>query len=458
MKTIAFLAILGLSTSFACGWSMQETRPATTPAAATTAAAAAPDGQESLIATVTGVEGIAQVRTSADAEWQPAKVGMQVGENAEFRTGPRGAVRFVIPPDHTITVDRLSTVKVLQAINDKGVIRTQMGMKYGRTRYSIEAAGREHESAIVSPSSTLSVRGTDFSAYDQRPFPAMGVRLRGGQMQFRDRKKRVVIGQSAGKTKIDVNSPNAASLALDQAVVDPGARLARTPAEERLVTNLLSSGATIDFDVDKGIRVVRGGVPPTDDQLIPTLPGVLNFVARWHSNSDLNFSAGTPGGVNNAGETIYPIGTLQTNSSGGRIPFDHRGGPNGGIEVIFFPTMPPDGLYGLGLTLISGPETTAQVDAFLNGQRIGIFDGQQVVQSASIDVIKPIPGFVDGTAAGVVPINVDLPLGPGAPGQPPAQRPDRKGNSRTTLALPSTGKPLGPTPPPAPASKLIKRR
>jgi hypothetical protein len=386
---------------------------------------------------------------------------MQVGENAEFRTGPRSAVRFVIPPDHTITLDRLGTVKVLQAINDNGVIRTNMGMKYGRTRYSIEAAGQEHESSIVSPSNTLSVRGTDFSSFDQRPFPAMGVRLRGGQMEFRDRKKRVVIGQNRGKTKIDVNSPNAASLALAEAVVDPGARLARTPAEDKLVATLLSSGATVGFDYDKGIRVVRGGVPPTDEQLIPTLPGVLNFVARWPSNSDLNFSTGTPGGVNDAGETIYPIGTLSTNSSGGRTAFDHRGGPNGGIEVIFFPTMPPDGLYGLGLTLISGPETTAQVDAFRNGQRIDIFDGQQVVQSAQIQVVAPIPGFVDGTAAGVVPINVDLPIGPGGPGQPPAQRADKSSAPRSLLASPSPRSVTltGMSPAPARAQpKIIKRR
>jgi hypothetical protein len=316
---------------------------------------------------------------------------------------------------------------------------------------------------VKSPSSTLSVRGTDFSAFDQRPFPAQGVSLR-GRVEFRDRKKNTAFGsRGGGKSKIDVNNSSAAALALKDAVVDPGARLARTEAEDLLVQTLLSSGATIAFDSDKGIRVVRGGVPPTDQQLIPTLPGVLNFVARWPSNSDLNFSAGTPGGLNDAGETIYPIGTLATNSSGGRTAFDHRGGPNGGIEVIFFPTMPPDGLYGLGLTLISGPPTTAQVDAFLNGQRIGIFDGQQVVQSASIQVVAPIPGFVDGTAAGVVPINVDLPLGPGGPGQPPAQRADAK--PRFLLASPFsrsvtlTGQSPARAPAVAPAApKLIKRR
>jgi len=165
----------------------------------------------------------------------------------------------------------------------------------------------------------------------------------------------------------------------------------------------------VSFDYDKGIKVVRGGTVPTDAQLIPTLPGVLNLVARWHTNSDLNFSASTPGGPNGNGELIYPTGSLATNSSGGRTGFDHRGGSNGGIEVIFFPTVPQNGFYALGLTLISGPSTTAQVDAFLNGQRVGIFNGQGVVQTNTVDVTPPIPGFVDGTAAGIVPIGQQIP-------------------------------------------------
>jgi hypothetical protein len=90
------------------------------------------------------------------------------------------------------------------------------------------------------------------------------------------------------------------------------------------------------FDRDIGIKVVTGGRVPNDAQLIPTLPGVLNFVARWNTNSDLNFSVFTPGGKNNGGEVLYPTGVLSSNSTGGRVAFDHRGGPNGGIEVIYY--------------------------------------------------------------------------------------------------------------------------
>jgi len=380
---------------------LAQTQPATT--------------QQSLKATITGVEGLVQVRETEDREWAKAQVGMTVGELAEFRTGPKSAVRFTIPPDQTITLDRLGTVKLLTAINDGGKLKTNLGMKYGRTRFDIEAAGREHDATISSPSSTLAVRGTKVSLYDQRPFRAEAVSLT-GRAEFRTGKKQLAFGaRNQGKTKVNTEQPSAASLALTQSVVDPSLSLARSSSEGPLIQNLISSGATVFFDREAGIKVISGGDVPNDMKLIPTLPGMLNFVARWYTNSDLNFSVATPGGAGNVGEVLYPAGVLARNSSGGRVAFDHRGGKNGGIEIIYYPGSSfPDGLYGLGLFLISGPPTTATIDVFLNGKRIDIFDGQGLVKSSTVQVAKPIPGFVDATAAGIVPINIDLPIG-GAP-------------------------------------------
>src|SRR3954449_9874353 len=107
---------------------------------------------------VTGVEGMVQVREGSDKPWQKAVVGMTVSEGAEFRTGPRSAVRVLIPPDQTITLDRLGEIKLMQAIQQGNVVKTKVGMPYGRTRYDIEEAGIEHQSQLVSPSSTLAIR------------------------------------------------------------------------------------------------------------------------------------------------------------------------------------------------------------------------------------------------------------------------------------------------------------
>jgi hypothetical protein len=373
----------------------------TQPTSATTA--------QALEAVITGVEGLAQVRQSADKPWVKAEVGMTLSESAEFRTGPRSSVRVLLKPDQTFTLDRLGTVSLVEAIQQDKTITTDLAMKYGRVRLDVEAAGVEDRAVIRSASSTLAVRGTKVSLYDQRPFQPEAVSLT-SRAEFRNGKKQLAFGaRNQGKTVVNQDEPNAAAVALGQAVVDPNIALARTDAEAQIVDNLVSSGSTVFFSQEDQIKVVKGGIPPTDTQLIPSLPGVLNFVARWHTNADLNFSVSAPGGPNNAGETLYPIGPLATSSTGGRVAFDHRGGPNGGVEIIFFPNGYPLGLYGLGLTLITGAPTTAQVDAFLDGERVGIFNGQTVVDSVTVQVNKPIPGFVDGTAVGVAPIGVPLP-------------------------------------------------
>ena len=71
---------------------------------------------QTMLMSITGVEGMVQVRESSDKPWHKAAVGDAVTEGAEFRTGPRSAVRILIPPDQTITLDRLGVVKLMEAI------------------------------------------------------------------------------------------------------------------------------------------------------------------------------------------------------------------------------------------------------------------------------------------------------------------------------------------------------
>ncbi|HAI13714.1 MAG TPA: hypothetical protein DCM28_18555 [Phycisphaerales bacterium] len=115
---------------------------------------------------VTGIRGMVQIRQSEDEPWVKAQNGMKLSQGAEFRTGPRSSVQFRIPPDQIITLDRLGTVKLINAIAQNNKIKTDLGMSYGRTRYDIRKAGFEHESTIRSPSATLAVRGTRVGIQD----------------------------------------------------------------------------------------------------------------------------------------------------------------------------------------------------------------------------------------------------------------------------------------------------
>ena len=360
-----------------------------------------PAGAQALQVTVTAVEGMVQYRTSEDAKWQKVQVGVVLDEHAEFRTGPRSAVQFKMGDDHTVTLDRLGTVKVLEAVQSGNKITTKLGMKYGRTRYDIEAAGLEHESSIASPSSTLAVRGTQFSSYDQRPFTAEAVSLT-GRVEFQDAKKRVAFGsRGGGKNKIDTNSNSSAAYAALGAVVDPTSGFARSSSEQPLIANLLSHGATIDYDFDKGIRVIRGGIPPADEVLGQVLPGRLNFVLRWEGNSDVNLAVLSPG-LPEVPRSVYPIGGLDSVPSGGRIDFDHRGGKNGGIEVVYWPKDYPLGIYSAGAVHISGPNAPASLDVFLDGKRVPILTGQGSVDSAKFTSQPINPAIAGGQGIGIV--------------------------------------------------------
>jgi hypothetical protein len=362
-----------------------------------------------LTAEITAVIGMVQVREASDKPWQKAAVGRKLTQDAEFRTGPKSSVQFVIPPDQTIALDRLGTVKLLTAVAEKGKVKTDLGMKYGRTRYDIEEAGIQHDATIIGPSSTLAVRGTKVSLTDSRPFAAEAISLT-GRADLRDQRKQASVGaKNAGKAKIDSDKGSAAETALAESFIDPTVALARTPTEANLVANLLASGSTLSIDRESGIKVVRGGRPPTDAELVPSLPGVLNFVARWNTPTDLNLAVGAPGGLNGEGEFVYPALGLDRTASGGATAFDHRGGPHGGVEIAYWPADHPKGLYGLGLVLVSGQPTVAQVDAFLDGKRIGIFDGQSLKNSVSVPVFPLAPGLGEGTLAGVVPVGTSLP-------------------------------------------------
>jgi hypothetical protein len=335
----------------------------------TSSAPAAAEGDHMTV-TVSAVEGKVQYRTAEDQAWKTCTIGLELGEGAEFRTGMRSAVQFTLPPNQTITLDRLGTIKVLQAIKQNQAYKTDVGMKYGRTRYEVQAAGIEHESTVRTPNSTLAVRGTGVNVTDERPFPPQAFRY-DGIAEFTAGNHRQIIGRSGGNVKVVGGQP-AAETALDESVVDPSIHFARTPNEVPLVNNLISRGSVFSFENDRGIPIVHGGLPPqTDQELLKLLPGVLDFVLRWDGPANLDLSVGVLVGK---GEALYPAIGANTSRSGGVIPFDHRGGPNGGIELAYWASSFPKALYPVGVTNVSGATVNYRIDVFQNGVRVPILD------------------------------------------------------------------------------------
>jgi hypothetical protein len=318
-------------------------------------------GADALLVTVTGIQGLVQVRTEEGKDWVPAKLGMQLNEGAEFRTGPRSAVRFVIPPDQTITLDRLGTMKVLEAIEQQGKVTTDLGMKYGRARYDIEKVGVEHASTIRSPGSTLAIRGTDVTYEDQAPWVPNASSIE-GRAEFRDFKRQYLAFGGNTKAEVRADKSSVAGTAADKTKSDPkGAFSGRTETEDLLLGTLPSQGG-VDA---RGLRAINElarsgfsgtfvGAPPVD--------GPLSFELQWQpvnlsapGATDLDLVVRDPkGNVASKNHLTVGSGTSEGIHSGNDV-----GSSGSGIERVQWSAFFPAGQYKVEINHISGSAAQA---------------------------------------------------------------------------------------------------
>jgi hypothetical protein len=355
--------------------------------------------------TITGVEGMVQFREGSDKPWQKATVGTTVTEGAEFRTGPRSAVRVLIPPDQTITLDRLGVIKLMQVIQDGNTVKTKVGMPFGRTRYDIEAAGLEHQSELVSPSSTLAIRGTKVSIYDQPPFAPSAVSLT-GRAEYRTAKRQVAFGgKNAGRTDVSSTADTPAELSLLQTFVDPNSTFGRPGADKKLLAQLQSKG---DVVLNNGQLALAFGPAVTDRQLrdITSDQGRFNISLRWSGPGDFDLFVLTPNLT--PGQPGYTLGNPSYNGSifkdiglfgpgsgttqsrtpdGGRIKFDQIAFGGGGLELASWNTPVPQVDYFVAVAYYDHRDKLKgypvrqkfRVDAVLDGKPV-----QMVVNLADV--------------------------------------------------------------------------
>jgi hypothetical protein len=255
---------------------------------------------------VTGVEGPdVQVRAADDQPWVPARRGMKLGESAEFRTGPKSAVRFFIRPNHVFTLDRQGSLKVLQAYKDQAKVKTDMGLEHGRVRvaverlpdqadpYRVEDAGLERECTIHSPNTALAVRGTLVSLYDQPPFAPEAVSLTGRAVFENVRRERVTLaGRRGAAARVSGAQTGAAEHAEQNASLPADSPEARNDFENQEVARVVSRGGFTVGDVLVGNSA---GLPQR-------FPGDLNFVLNWTGTAtsvlnDLNLVVISPDNV-----------------------------------------------------------------------------------------------------------------------------------------------------------------
>ncbi len=388
-KTAA--ALLTLASIATAAPTASEPDPATT---SPTAAATLPDGPLRVI--VQAFAGSVQARQNSEDAWANVVEGQEFDEGVEFRTGVRSVVKFKIPPDSDLTVDRLGVVKILRATIENGAIKTDVGMKYGRTRYDIEAAGRVHDATIRSTTSVLAIRGTDVILDDTPGFAPRAVSFT-GRASFRDDKGRQSsLGSSGGNpnrpVRIDAAAGgSAAETGLQRSVTISPLNAGRTANENQLVINIPQTGglppppgtpsgggSALVQSVNSGSSTVAPPpLPPPPPADFPSLVGRLEFILTWQGNADLNIGLVSPLGepittnpsvvTSTPPRQVSPIATVAPRSGGVAGP-DDPGGPNGGRETITWPNGFPSGRYDYGVKYNTGSNSAQYtVDVLVNG-------------------------------------------------------------------------------------------
>lgn len=322
-----------------------------------------------------------------------------------FRTGLRSAVTCKMGTDQMFTLESLSTICVEEAARSGGQEKTDLLMKYGAASYGIEAAGREYDAVIRTPGSTMAIRGTVVRIYDRAGFSPQAESYTGRAL-FRTARGATFIGGRGYSVASGVQG-SAAETAMARSTVDPSIAAARTQNESQVIAEQVSQGGVLGFDNRTSIPVVRGGGELPDSSLPGSLPGRLNFALRWNSNADLNFIVDNQAGDSTniilngfrPEEILFPGYGLNVSTSGGLIPFDHRGGKNGGTEIAYWQDSFPTGVYGVGVLHASGATTNFRINAFLDGQALPMFTFDEEGNIIKVNTIRGSIGPDGGDGA-----------------------------------------------------------
>ncbi len=116
-------------------------------------------GAGPLVGVVKSVVGTVEVRPAVGQPWIPIKVGMTLAQGADIRTGFRA--RCILDmTDSLVQVDPLTLVRIAELKRKGNTVRTRLHMKQGNTQAVVEKKNLKSDFAIITPSATLSVRGT----------------------------------------------------------------------------------------------------------------------------------------------------------------------------------------------------------------------------------------------------------------------------------------------------------
>ncbi|HWB18745.1 MAG TPA: FecR domain-containing protein [Phycisphaerales bacterium] len=168
MRTIQSIVLLSALSLTASSLFAADIQNATAPASAPQPAAASADAKpasasEELHAIVMQTEGQAQWRPNETAEWADAKVDDTLTVGAQVRTGLRSSMTLRVGQNATVRIDRSSRLDLPRILKEGDTLTTRTAIRYGRAEFKVDKVGLTNDFAVITPTTTLAVRGTGFA-------------------------------------------------------------------------------------------------------------------------------------------------------------------------------------------------------------------------------------------------------------------------------------------------------
>jgi hypothetical protein len=109
------------------------------------------------------VQGKVRWRIDQNAPWTEAKVNDLLNAGAEIRTGLKSRSTLRVGKNATILVDSGTTFQLPEMVQEGQTLRTLATVKSGRADFKVDHVGFANDFKVVTPQTTLSVRGTGFA-------------------------------------------------------------------------------------------------------------------------------------------------------------------------------------------------------------------------------------------------------------------------------------------------------
>jgi len=121
-----------------------------------------------LRALVIDVKGRCQWRPAADTPWRDAKVNDLLPVGSEIRTGFRSSMGLRVGRNATVLVNRSTVLSLPVMLRDGDTLVTRAGIRRGKVEFKVDDVKLDdirmtNDFEVLTPTTTLSVRGTGFA-------------------------------------------------------------------------------------------------------------------------------------------------------------------------------------------------------------------------------------------------------------------------------------------------------